>query len=327
MEIIKIINKGMLSTIQDLGRVGYKQYGVPQSGAMDSYALRVANILVDNDENTPVIEVTYGAFKCSFLHDAIISVTGGNIGGFLNNKFIAMWQTLKVEKGDVLEFRGGEHFRGYLAINKGIECERILGSYSTYERAGFNKPIEDNQIIKGELSNLDGAKIASISEIPKYDNIIRFVKGPHNSFFSDEHLDELCFSEYTVTSASDRMGVRLEGKKIKTSSKDLLSCPLPIGAIQVPPSGQPIVIMADGQVTGGYPIIGCVISTDISKLAQQKPGNNLMFKEVSVEEAHNIKREQEELVDKLKARDFREYRQRNFNVKVKGKEYFVQVYE
>jgi len=327
MEILKVTNKGMLSTIQDLGRVGYKQYGVPQSGAMDSYALRVANILVDNDENTPVIEVTYGAFKCSFLQDAIISVTGGDIGGFLNNKPVAMWQTLKVEKGDVLEFRGGEHFRGYLAINKGIECERILGSYSTYERAGFNKPIEDNQIINGEISDLQGAKIASIYEILKYDNIIRFVNGPHSSFFSDGHLDRLCTCEYMVTSASDRMGVRLEGQIIKTSSKDLLSCPLPIGAIQVPPSGQPIVIMADGQVTGGYPIIGCVISTDIGKLAQQKPANKVVFKEVSVEEAHSIKKQQEELVERLKVRDFIEYKQRDFNVRVKGKEYFVQVYE
>ncbi len=327
MEILKVINKGMYTSIQDLGRFGYKQFGVPQSGAMDSYAARAANILVNNDENTPVIEVTYGVFKCVFLNEAAISLTGGDLGGVLNGRPLDVWQTVRVKKNDVLEFRGGKHLRCYIAINNGISCEKYLRSCSTYERAGFGKPIEDGQVIYGKKSSLEGIKIAKPEDIPIYDNNIRFIKGPHKNFFYKEHLERFTDGEYSVTAASDRMGIRLQGEMILTKSRSLISCPLPVGAIQMPPSGQPIVIMADGQVTGGYPIIGCVISSDIGKLAQIKPNHRVFFKEATSEQAVAVKKEKERNLKALKDRKFKQFSYKQFNVKVDEKDYYVQVYE
>ncbi|MCK5129849.1 MAG: biotin-dependent carboxyltransferase, partial [Clostridiales bacterium] len=255
MEVLKIISKGMLSTIQDNGRATYRKYGVPTSGALDTYAMACANLALGNDESTPVVEITYGAFKCEFLCDTTIVITGGDLAACINGETIRMWETLSVKAGDILEFKGNDKgFRAYLAVHSGFDYPIILGSASVFTRAGFNSYLKDGDVLcmKSDCAHDIKAKIVPNEMRPIYDNIIHVTEGPHGEYFSNGYA-QLLNTEYVVDNSMDRMGIRLSGKALQCADKSLLSCPIPVGSVQMPPSGQPIITLADGQVTGGYP--------------------------------------------------------------------------
>ena len=296
---LKIIKGGLLSTVQDGGRIGYQQYGVPVSGVMDFYAYRLANFLVGNAEEEAVIEVTMMSFAAEFLQETVIAITGGNLTPTINGRPVGMWETILVVPGDKLAFqRVKTGCRSYLAIAGGIQVPKVMGSRSTYLRGGFGghqgrglRKEDELGIGKGEkkLEELIGRSL--IDQTMEYPSTItlRVVPGPQEEAFTNEATEDFYNGDYKMTMDSDRMGFRLEGKKITHREKaEIISDGIAMGAIQIPGHGQPILMMADRQTAGGYPKIGNVISADLPKLAQAKPGDTLRFQKVSIEEAQEI---------------------------------------
>lgn len=296
---LKILKGGPLSTVQDIGRVGYQQYGVPVSGVMDAYAYRVANFLVGNGEGEAVIEVTMMGFAAEFLEEAVIAITGGNLTPTLNGRPVAMWKVVSVFPGDKLAFhRVKSGCRSYVAFAGGIDVPIIMGSRSTFLRGGFGgylgRALQKEDIVKiGKTKKTDGELMErsleeQAMEYPS-EITLRVVEGPQEEAFTKEGLNDFYSNKYKMTMDSDRMGFRLEGEKIIHREKaEIISDGIAMGAIQIPGNGQPILMMADRQTTGGYPKIGNVITADLSKLAQAKPGDTLSFRKVSIEEAQEI---------------------------------------
>jgi len=289
MTTIKILKKGLSTSIQDLGRTGYQKYGVPVSGVMDEYSHKVANILVGNALNEATLEATMLGPKIQFAGQQVIAITGGDLQPKLNNEAIQMWKKLTVEKGDILSFSGIKSgLRAYIAFAGGIRIDKSMGSKSYYSRADLGTKIEDMQELDIKPYEKNVNTTLDKKYIPNFEKQIncRVVLGPQEDYFTDEGIQNFFSSEYQVTNASDRMGYRLSGKAIEhKKTPDIISDGLSKGAIQIPGNGQPIVMMSDAQTTGGYSKIGYVIKADLNKLAQLKPGNTLRFTKISIEKA------------------------------------------
>ena len=313
MDALKIIQAGLLTTVQDLGRFGYQKFGVPLSGALDSFSLRIGNILVGNEEGAAGFEITLMGPKIEFLNDLLIAITGANLNPHLNNKPAPMWEAIEVKKGDELSFKGViSGIRSYLAISGGIDVPLVLKSRSTYiggKIGGFSgRAIQQGDIIKsnGQLEQKvkPGTRCPEIL-IPKFEKDVnlKVIMGPQDDYFDEkEGIEVFLSSEYTVTSKSDRMGYRLEGEVIKhrkDKPKGIISEPTVPGGIQIPPEGQPIILLME-QTVGGYPKIATVISTEIRKVGQAKPGDKIRFERIDIEEAHNILINQENLIKEFK---------------------------
>lgn len=311
MEIIEVREPGLFTTVQDLGRYGYQRYGVPVSGALDLFALRVANILVGNREGVAGLEVTWLGPKLRFLADTVIALTGADLGPQLNGQPLPMWQAAAVPQGSILSFVGVQvGMRTYLAIASGIEVPLVLGSRSTYTRASLGG-LEGRALRAGDRlrtpmtgpeARMAGRQIPR-ELVPTYGHhhTLRVVLGPHDDAFTTEGLQTFLSSSYTITPQSDRMGYRLQGPRIEhKAGVDIISDGIPFGAVQVTGDGMPIVLLADRGTTGGYSKIATVISTDIARLAQAAPGDEVSFQTVSVEEAHQLLRQQEALVQRIR---------------------------
>ncbi|MCT4619657.1 MAG: biotin-dependent carboxyltransferase family protein [Marinisporobacter sp.] len=337
---IKILNPGLLTTVQDEGRIGYQQFGVPVSGVMDHFAYKVANILV-GDEKEALLEVTMLGPQILFEEDCVIAITGGNLSPMVNGKAISMWKSIYVRKGDQLSFGGMKGgCRSYIAFAGGIHVPEIMGSKSTYMKGKIGG-YEGRSLKKGDtlkigspkeaLSKLVGKTVAG-EHIPEYKNSfeIRVLLGPQEEYFTKKGIETFLSNSYTVTNECDRMGFRLDGEEIEhKEGADIISDGIAFGAIQIPGHGKPIIMMADRQTTGGYTKIGNVIYSDLCKVAQAKPGDIISFKKVSIEEAQKTLREVEEKIVTIKKEavareiiDIKEYR-----LKINGKFYDVKVEE
>lgn len=294
----EVLDGGLLTTVQDLGRHGHERYGVPVAGAMDQFALRAANLLVGNPPDAAALEITIAGPTLRTTDRCLIAATGANLALRVNNWEMPPWVAIFVRKGWIIEFGGCRTgCRAYLAVAGGIDVTPVMDSRSTYLSGGFGgfegRPLYRGDVIPvGQVSfHLPGLAGRSFPShlIPNYDDTlgIHVVLGPQNDHFTDEGITTFLSSKYQVSPASDRMGYRLQGPKIThRETADVISDGIPLGAIQVPADRQPIVMMADRQTTGGYPKIATVISTDISLLAQCLPGQSTVrFKAVSVEKA------------------------------------------
>lgn len=303
MGSIKIIKSGLLTTVQDNGRYGYQKFGVPVSGAMDSFSQRVSNLLVGNDLNEAVLEVTFLGPTIEFLEDRVIAITGGDLSPMINHKSIAMWKSIYVKKGDILSFGGiKKGCRSYISFDGGIDVPLVMGSKSTYIKGkigGFQgSSLKVGDILKCGSPNynfkfIKGRALCSKYK-PEYTNeiIVRVILGPQEDCFTDRGINTFLSSEYTVTNQIDRMGYRLDGETIEHSKgADIISDGIAFGAVQVPSNGKPIIMMADRQTTGGYTKIGNVISADLSKIAQAKQGDKIRFRAINMDEAHEILKE------------------------------------
>ncbi|MGI6704814.1 MAG: biotin-dependent carboxyltransferase family protein [Clostridia bacterium] len=312
MEGVRIIQAGILATIQDLGRRGYQKYGMPVSGAMDSFALQVGNILVGNERGEAAIEITYPGFEAEFLTDCVFAVTGGDLGAKLDGRYISMWKSYRAQKGSRLiftELRAG--CRSYLAVNGGIDVPIVMGSKSTYLRGKIGG-FEGRKLQAGDILHLASDRTGwdelvgrrmPVSCIPSYPSgcEILVILGPQHEAFTKESLEKFLGTPYRIGKESDRMGYRLEGERLEhLEGPDIISDGIALGAIQVPGHGMPIVMLADRQTTGGYTKIATVITVDIPKLAQMKPGDEISFSVISLKEAHRLLREQEALLQRLK---------------------------
>jgi biotin-dependent carboxylase-like uncharacterized protein len=302
----EVIEPGILTTIQDLGRYGFSQFGVPPSGALDSFSFRAGNLLVGNREEAAGLEVTLMGLKIRSLKEVVISITGGDLSPTLNEEPLAMWRTHLLGEGDVVRFEKVKAgCRAYLAVSGGFVVPGIMGSSSTYLSGNFGG-LEGRKLRRGDILHALDTPSSFIKLnlrfpgdwIPSLEKevLLKAIPGPQDHHFTEEGFQTFCSSSYHVTPQCDRMGVRLEGPTIKRRSdveESIISEGLISGAIQVPGNGKPIIILTE-LVTGGYTKIATIISTDLPRVAQLKPGDQVRFMPVSIEEAHDLLREQEE---------------------------------
>ncbi|HHW37358.1 MAG TPA: biotin-dependent carboxyltransferase family protein [Bacillales bacterium] len=312
---VKVIHPGLLTTIQDLGRVGSQKFGVIVSGAMDPFSLRMANLLVGNAEGEGALEITLFGTTLQFESDQLVAITGGDLQPTIDGEKAPMWRPILIRKGTILKFKSAiTGCRAYVAFAGGIDIPDVMGSKSTYLRAAIGG-LQGRALQKGdELTCGHYSKIAmsfvqqlerlnshfswsvNYTEFISFEQTqtIRVLRGSEFERF-DQSSQQAFFSlPYTLTTQADRMGYRLEGKPIQLSEKfELLSEGVTYGTIQVPSNGQPIILMADRQTTGGYPKIGQVISVDLPRLAQLQPKAAILFKEVPLKQAETelIKKE------------------------------------
>ncbi|PLR80796.1 KipI antagonist [Bacillus canaveralius] len=307
---IQVIKPGLQSTIQDLGRFGYQEYGVIVSGAMDNYALRVANLLVGNEEGEAGLEITLIGPSLLFEHNTVISLFGAELHASIDGTPIPNGKPLMAEKGSILSFGSVKNgCRCYLAIKGGFATDPVMSSKSTYMKAKIGG-YQGRMIAAGDVLPIKETVLfqqpswrasPSLSRYITENNPIRFISGKQADWFTNEGKTAFTSSPYLIANDSDRMGYRLKGSPINLmEKKELITEGVTVGSIQVPHDGQPIILMADRQTTGGYPKIGQVASVDLPALAQRKPGESLSFQEISLQVAHRLLFEQEKELQLLK---------------------------
>lgn len=305
---IQVLHPGALATIQDKGRFGYQQYGVIASGAMDSYSLRIGNWLVGNSANEGALEVTMFGTSLQFEKDGVIALTGADLSALINGKPAPTWRPLLIRKGSVLKFKAAKQgSRAYVAIAGGFDVPEVMGSKSTYLKAGIGG-FHGRTLQKGDQLPY-GSKFTKLNEkvlhhleqigapvkwSVRFDDVLQFGKQQRIRVLSGTEFDrfdapsiETFFNEtYTLTKDSDRMGFRFNGAALSLKEPfELLSEGVTFGTVQVPSSGQPIILMADRQTTGGYPKIAQVITADLPTLAQMQPNATVQFEKITFEQA------------------------------------------
>ncbi|GEN35678.1 biotin-dependent carboxyltransferase family protein [Aneurinibacillus danicus] len=322
---VKVLRPGLLTSIQDLGRYGFQQRGVIVSGAMDTFSLRMANLLVGNDEGEAGLEITLIGPKLEFEESALVAVCGADLSPEVDGQSIPQWRPVYIKKGSILNFRGCvSGCRAYLAMAGGFAVEKVLGSRSTYLRAGIGgyqgRALKEGDVLEAgqpseraewkmqKLSAQGGDTIASgwsisVDVFPDYDvnPTVRVLRGAQFDRFTKESREAFFASTFQVTPQSDRMGYRLKGPELSlTEPLEMLSSSVAFGTVQVPPEGQPIALLADRQTAGGYPKIAQIISVDLPVIAQVKPGEKIRFQEVSLEEAEALYLAREKQIQQVK---------------------------
>ncbi|WP_335870791.1 biotin-dependent carboxyltransferase family protein [Bacillus sp. 2205SS5-2] len=294
------INKsGFMTTVQDLGRVGYRKYGVPRSGAMDTWALELANITLGNPKDSACLEITLIGPTIEFNQNTLICICGGKFSATLNQQSLWNGKIYPVSKGDILKMdRAFTGCRAYIAVKGGIQIQQVLKSSSTYMTSGFGglhgRSLQPGDTLFFQPCSEKRSKWRLSSSLFHYLGTaeLRLIRGNHFDDFSTSSQIQLFTSQFQVTSDSNRMGYRLNGDSLHLKQENHYSTEgITIGSIQVPPSGEPIVLMSDAQTTGGYPKIAHIVSADLRILAQKKPHDLLTFIEVDWEEAFKINQE------------------------------------
>jgi antagonist of KipI len=300
--LFRVESPGLLTTVQDLGRWGHQQDGLIVAGAMDPFAVSVANLLVGNPRGDAVLEITLLGPKLSVLSDMRIALCGGDLSPTLDGEPLAFWKTRTLRTGQTLAFgRRRTGARTYLAVAGGFSVPLILGSRATFLRGnlgGFaGRCLQTGDVLAGRAQGLTpGERGLRSPEMPVYPlpALLHIVPGPHPEAFSDESRAVFFSSTYTLSPQSDRQGYRLSGPTIpRADLTDILSEAMPLGGIQIPPDGQPILLMADRQTTGGYPLIGTVISADLPHAGQLAPGDTVCFQAIELAEARELALRQE----------------------------------
>ena len=302
---VKIIDPGFNVTVQDFGRPKFQHLGVPVSGAISPTLLRLANALVSNAEYEAGLEIRLMGPTFEVLCDSLrIAVVGTStpveiIDGDIT--FQPANQSIKLKKGQIVKIGNvSDSGTTYLAIEGGFDLPKIYDSMSTYVRAGIGG-YKGRALLAGDVVSLRTHSAADHGELKLNDTWfldengpLRVILGPQDDYFLSSSVETFFASKYSVTTEADRMGIRLDGPKLQHSKGyNIVSDGIVTGAIQVPGTGQPIMLLADHQTTGGYPKLGTVISADISRLGLLCPGAEITFLQVTVEEAEKILVEQE----------------------------------
>lgn len=295
---ITVLNPGLLTTVQDQGRVGYQQFGVPVSGAMDPRSAGLANILVGNFEDEAVLECTMLGPQLRFDEDNCFAICGGDLGARLDGQAVETYKAIPAKAGQVLHFTApNTGCRAFIAFAGGLDIPLVMGSRSTYMKAGIGgfrgRKLEKNDVIgfrapKAILPKLEDRRL-SPEFVPQTVYTLRVILGPQDDYFTQDGIDTFLREEYTVTQEFDRMGCRLDGEVIRhKAGGDIISDGISFGAIQVPSAGTPIIMLADRQTTGGYTKIANVITADFRIMAQLKAGDRVRFQQVSVQYAQCV---------------------------------------
>ena len=299
---VKIVLPGAVMTVQDGGRYGYQETGIQVSGAMDQASFKKANYLVGNDETEAVLEVTLFGGMLEFTEDTITAITGADMEPVVDGDPVEMNCPLLIRKGQTLTLgMTRQGCRTYLAFAGGIDVPLVMGSRSTNLKCAFGgyggRALKSGDVLKLGKPKLpfDRVKKRRTKGIETEKIIeVRAVPGPQQEYFTEAGEKAFYSGTYTITDQSDRMGYRLKGPLVESKNgTDIISDAIPLGAVQIPPSGQPIVLLADRQTTGGYAKIAVVCSFDIPKLVQGRPGDKVRFLKTDVKTAQKLYRKQE----------------------------------
>ena len=310
---IRVLKGGMLTTVQDLGRTGYQSQGFSVAGVMDVRSFKIANLLLDNPENEPVLEFTLIGPTLEFTSATIIAITGGDFQPTVNDEPVPMYTALYMNKGDILKFKSARTgSRGYIAFSSYLDVPVVMGSRCTNLKSKIGG-FKGRKLQEGDYMNFRikrrylpfflsrKLELDDVNEFEKDETVLRVVMGPQDDRFSKQGIETFLNSEYIVTSDFDRMGCRLEGPYIAPKeSSDIISDGIAFGSIQVPSHGKPIILLADRQTTGGYAKIATVASVDIPKLVQRKTDHKIRFKPISVQEAQELYRKELKELDKMR---------------------------
>lgn len=326
MEAVHVVRSGLYATVQDLGRSASRIYGVPSGGAMDRVSLRAANLLVGNPEDAACLELTLTGPTLEFTGEAVIALCGADFAASVNGLGLEPGRPVYVPRGAVLTAGAARTgARGYLALSGGIAVPPALASRSTYARARLGgldgRPLAaGDRLAAGPLSEAADRLLQRLRGLaagadapaaapwraapalfpgcaaPDADGAvsIRAIRGSEAGRFRPEDAAAFFSAAYTLRPESDRMGCRLAGEAVRLAEPySMLSEPVAPGTVQIPPDGQPIVLLADCQTVGGYPRIAHVAAADLPRLAQILPASRVRFKEISLVEAHTLLLEQE----------------------------------
>ncbi|HQX11495.1 MAG TPA: biotin-dependent carboxyltransferase family protein [Thermoflexales bacterium] len=311
MSALRVLSPGGLALVQDLGRPGYEALGVPRAGAMDAFALQAANLLVGNPAGAAALELLGGGAE--FMAEAItlFAVCGADLEARLNDERIDLWRATRARPGARLSFggrAGGWGARAYLALAGGVDAPAVLGSRSAYLAGGFGRPLGMDDLIAVGRPQVDPDRIAGqgwpAAHRPEYarGGPLRLLPGPHARLLPGA-FGWLLGARFTVSPTSNRQGLRLAGGGAFPHALSLPSLGVLPGAIQLPPDGQPILLGADAQTTGGYPLIGMLIQADAPRAGQLLAGDGVRFAEVAESEALAAWREMRRWIEAGPERD------------------------
>ena len=292
---LHVLSPGPMTTVQDRGRYGYVASGIGVSGVMDQDAYEAANYLVGNKHGEAVLEATLMGPSIQFDADCICAVTGADMGTKIGNKPVEPYRPFWVQSGQVLTMGYAQTgCRGYLAVQGGFDVPVVMGSRSTNLKCALGG-YEGRALKAGDVLEVPDESRSTVMDRkrrqPVYEQevTVRVIPGPQADAFTEKGFCTLWEQSFSVSAKSDRMGLRLDGPVIETKEgSDIVSDGIALGAIQVTSGGQPIILLADRQTTGGYAKIGTVCSFDIPKLAQLKPGGIIHFEEITVEAAQRL---------------------------------------
>jgi len=310
--LLRVINPGALATLQDRGRMGYQRYGVPPSGAMDGWTYAIACMLVGNAPDEAAIEFTLIGGTYQLESGVCRAVVAGAFPVSLNGAAVPPYRAFDLKAGDVLRVGAGTlpgaSARGYLAVAGGFDVAPVLGSRSTHVRSAIGGVDgaalgRDTRLAMRARRLPDGPPLALDPRLARHDpGPVRVLPGPQDDYFDRAGWKLMLETGWRMSPQSDRMGMRLEGARIPHKGDyNIVSDGVPHGAIQVPGDGQPIVLLADRQSTGGYPKIATVISADLPRLGQLRPGDHLRFARATIDEAETAARELAARVELLRA--------------------------
>ncbi len=305
----KIISPGLFTTVQDNGRFGFQQFGVPITGVLDTFSAEIANFLVGNDKNAAVLEFTVTGPRLRIMDNGYIAVTGAQMAVRLNGQEMNAWSAFRVRPGDELEIgRAKSGCRGYLAVTGGIEVPLVMGSRSCYVGAkigGYKgRPLmAGDKLARGVGFLLQEPRKIPDELLPEFssDIVLRAIPGPQDDYF-EEGLEIFFTSEYTISLDANRMGYRLKGPVIKQKTGmpgSIVSESSFAGGVQIPPNGQPIILLVE-QTVGGYTKIATIISSDLNLVAQASPGDRIRFEQVNLKTAYAAKKKQLKLTADIK---------------------------
>lgn len=295
MAFLRVIAPGMLTTVQDRGRWGWQSRGVPVAGPMDPYSHRLANTLVGNHRDSATLEVTIVGPEVEFEDARIAAVTGAEFEVAVDGRPAPLNSSFAVSAGSVLRF--GHRARGaraYLGVAGGIASPRVLDSRATHlpsQMGGIDgRPLRAGDVVplgkRGRVFLSSSQRMRPVPFLPDAQATVRILPGPQADRFAPDALDVLQSAPYVLDAASNRMGFRLHGPHLRHAGEaEMLSDATPLGVLQVPSAGEPILLMADRPATGGYPSLATVISADIRLAGQLAPGNAIVFVVASMREA------------------------------------------
>lgn len=309
--MIRILKSGLLTSVQDLGRPGFQQYGIVVGGALDTFAARVANTIIGNEENDAVLEIAQTGPDVQFTEDTVIAWTGGDFAATIGAEPLPRDRAVRVAAGEMVSFgvaRNG--LRAWLAVAGGIDVPLVMGSRTTYRRANLGghegRPLRAGDKLKtfappetgrALLRSLQaGGRRATMWTVrpetmgkPAPAGTVRAVPGPEWEWFTDAAQRDFFAANWTATREADRMGVRLQGPALTlVKPREMISAAVNTGVVQVPSAGQPIVLLPSRQSVGGYPRLAAVAGVDIGRFAQLRPGETVRFEKIKVSTAQEL---------------------------------------
>lgn len=309
--MMRVRQAGLLTTVQDLGRPGYQQYGVVVGGALDGFAARALNLCVGNDDNAALLEMAQTGPNLVFDREVLIAWGGAGFAATVNGEPLPRDRAVRIAPGEVVSFglaRSG--LRAWVAIAGGIDVPLVMGSRTTYRRAGIGGH-QGRTLVAGDVLKLFAPSTWAHYQLvalgaarkratawtvrpevmgkPAKPGTVRALRGPECEWFTKEARHAFFSAEWRATKEADRMGVRLQGPELALAKpQEMISSSVNAGVVQVPPAGQPIVLLPSRQSVGGYPRLAAVVTADLGRIAQLRPGDTVRFVETTLATAHDI---------------------------------------